>query len=106
MEQAYNRDNSGEVFMKKNKFDLTGLVGDPEGMLMSMKSGKSNPDVLRRWQVKDVKTRWAVYDDGLKIWFDGELVAKIDPSEFKHMVSDLALWLRHNNAEDQGDGKI
>tara|TARA_R100000781_G_scaffold89983_1_gene55505 strand:- start:534 stop:746 length:213 start_codon:yes stop_codon:yes gene_type:complete len=70
MEQAYNRDNSGEVSMK------------------------------------DVKTRWAVYDDGLKIWFDGELVAKIDPSEFKHMVSDLALWLRHNDAEDQGDGKV
>jgi len=92
--------------MKKNKFHPTGLVGNPEGMLMSMKSGESNPDVLRRWQVKDVKTRWAVYDDGLKIWFDGELVAKIDPSEFKHMVSDLALWLRHNNAEDQGDGKI
>ena len=29
------------------------------------------------------------------------MVAKIDPSEFKHMVSDLALWLRHNDAEDQ-----
>ena len=94
--------------MKKNKFHPKGHVAlpVPEGMLMTMKSGKSNPDVLRRWQVKDVKTRWAVYDDGLKIWFDGELVAKIDPSEFKHMVSDLALWLRHNDAEDQGDGKI
>ena len=56
--------------------------------------------------MKDVKTRWAVYDDGLKIWFDGELVAKIDPIEFKHMVSDLALWLRHNDAEDKGDGKV
>jgi hypothetical protein len=72
MEQAYNRDNSGEVSMKKNKFHPKGLVGNPEGMLKAMKSGESNPDVLRRWQVKDVKTRWAVYDDGLKIWFDGE----------------------------------
>ena len=106
MEQAYNRDNGREVSMKKNKFHPKGLIGNPEGMLMSMKSGESNSDVLRRWQVKDVKTRWAVYDDGLKIWFDGELVAKIHPSEFKHMVSDLALWLRHNDAEDQGDGKI
>ena len=70
MEQAYNRDNSGEVSMK------------------------------------DVKTRWAVYDDGLKIWFNNVLVAVIEPSEFKHMVSDLALWLRHNDAKDQGDGKV
>ncbi len=56
--------------------------------------------------MKDVKTRWAVYDDGLKIWFNGVLVAVVEPSEFKHMVSDLALWLRHNDAKDQGDGKI
>ena len=56
--------------------------------------------------MKDVKTRWAVYDDGLKIWFNGVLVAVVEPSEFKHMVSDLALWLRHNDAEDQGDGKF
>jgi len=32
------------------------------------------------------------------------LVAKIDTSEFKHMVSDLALWLKHNDAEDKVDG--
>ena len=56
--------------------------------------------------MKDVKTRWAVYDDGLKIWFNGELVAKIDPSEFKHMVSDLALWLRHNDAVDVTDSEL
>ena len=92
--------------MKKNKFHPTGLVGNPEGMLMSMKSGESNPDVLRRWQVKDVKTRWAVYDDGLKIWFNGVLVAVIDPSEFPHLMSDLALWLKHDSAEGQGDGKV
>jgi len=106
MEQGYDRGNSGEVSMKKNKFHPKGSVAlpVPEGMLMTMKSGKSNAEALNLWQVKDVKTRWAVYDDGLKIWFDGELVAKIDPSEFKHMVSDLALWLRHNDAEDQGDG--
>ena len=56
--------------------------------------------------MKDVKTRWAVYDDGLKIWFNGELVAKIDPSEFPHLMSDLALWLKHDSAEGQGDGKV
>ena len=56
--------------------------------------------------MKDVKTRWAVYDDGLKIWFNGVLVAVIEPSEFKHMGSDLALWLRHDDAEGQGDGKV
>ena len=94
MEQAYNRDNSGEVSMKKNKFHPTGLIGNPEGMLKSMKSGKSNPDVLKRWQVKDVKTRWAVYDDGLKIWYNGKLIAEIHPDEFKYLLSDLAMHLR------------
>jgi hypothetical protein len=49
---------------------------------------------------KDVKTRWAVYDDCLKVWYDGELVAKIHPSEFKYLMSELALWLRHNNSEE------
>jgi len=49
--------------------------------------------------VKDVKTRWAVYDEGLKVWYDGELVAKIDPSEFKYLLAELAVYLRHSNAE-------
>jgi hypothetical protein len=56
--------------------------------------------------MKDVRTRWAVYDDGLKVWYDGELVAKIHPSEFKYLLADLALWLKHNNGEDQKDGPI
>jgi hypothetical protein len=56
--------------------------------------------------MKDVKTRWAVYDDGLKVWYDGELVAKIHTSEFKYILADLALWLRHNNGEDIGDAKV
>ena len=56
--------------------------------------------------MKDVKTRWAVYDDGLKVWYDGELVAKIDTSEFKYILADLALWLRHNNGEDIGNAKV
>ena len=58
MEQAYNRDNSGEVSMK------------------------------------DVKTRWAVYDDGLKIWYNGKLIAEIHPDEFPYLLSDLAIYLR------------
>ena len=56
--------------------------------------------------MKDVKTRWAVYDDGLKVWYDGELVAKIHTSEFKYILADLALWLKHNNGEDIGDAKV
>lgn len=49
---------------------------------------------------KDVKTRWAVYDDGLKVWYDGELVAKIDPSEFKYLLAELAVYLRHHDSEE------
>jgi len=56
--------------------------------------------------MKDVRTRWAVYDDGLKVWYDGELVAKIHTSEFKYILADLALWLKHNNGEDIGDAKV
>ena len=58
MEQAYNRDNSGEVSMK------------------------------------DVKTRWAVYDDGLKIWYNGKLIAEIHPDEFPYLLSDLAVYMK------------
>ena len=50
--------------------------------------------------MKDVKTRWAVYDDGLKVWYDGELVAKIDPSEFKYLLAELAVYLRHYDSEE------
>jgi hypothetical protein len=39
---------------------------------------------------KDPKTRWAVYDEALKIWYNGELVAEIHPSEFKYLLKDLA----------------
>jgi len=56
--------------------------------------------------MKDVKTRWAVYDDGLRVWYDGELVANIHPDDFKHILSDLALWLRHNGEEEQEYGKV
>lgn len=52
--------------------------------------------------MKDVKTRWAVYDEGLKIWYDGELVAKIHPSDFKYLIKDLAEHLawQDNNAKE------
>jgi|TARA_R100000081_G_C4803825_1_gene166038 hypothetical protein len=56
--------------------------------------------------MKDVKTRWAVYDEGLKVWYDGELVAKIDPSQFKYILAELALWLKHNSKEEDEDGSI
>jgi len=44
--------------------------------------------------MKDVKVRWAVYDEGLKIWYNGELVAVIHPSEFKHLLAELAQHIR------------
>jgi hypothetical protein len=52
--------------------------------------------------MKDVKTRWAVYDEGLKVWYDGELVAKIHPSDFKYLIKDLAEHLawQDDNAEE------
>tara|TARA_Y100001951_G_C11265739_1_gene255391 strand:- start:1028 stop:1201 length:174 start_codon:yes stop_codon:yes gene_type:complete len=56
--------------------------------------------------VKNAQTTWAVYDDGLKVWFDGELVAKIDPSQFKYILADLALWLKHNEGKDESDGSF
>lgn len=51
--------------------------------------------------MRDVRTRWAVYDEALMIWYDGELVAKIHPSEFKYLIKDLAehqAW-QDDNAE-------
>ena len=56
--------------------------------------------------MKDVKTRWAVYDEGLKVWYDGELVAKIDSSQFKYILAELALWLKHNSKKENEDGSI
>ena len=44
--------------------------------------------------MKDVKTRWAVYDDGLKIWYNGKLIAEIHPDDFPYLLSDLAMYLR------------
>ncbi len=44
--------------------------------------------------MKDVKTRWAVYDDGLKIWYNGKLIAEIDPDEFPYLLSDLAVYMK------------
>jgi len=49
--------------------------------------------------MKDVRTRWAVYDEALKIWYDGELVAQIPPSEFKFLLADLAEHLKWQETE-------
>lgn len=32
---------------------------------------------------------WAVYDDGMRIWVDGQLVAVIQPEQFTFMVTDI-----------------
>jgi len=49
--------------------------------------------------MKNVETRWAVYDDGLRVWDNGKLIAVLPTSDFKYILSDLALWLRHNDKE-------
>ena len=37
----------------------------------------------------NVMVNWAVYDDGMRIWIDGELVAVIHPSQFIFMLKDI-----------------
>jgi hypothetical protein len=57
--------------------------------------------------MKNSKMRWAVYDDGLRIWDNGELIAKIPPKDFKYLLSDLALWLSHKDIQESfKDGKV
>ena len=43
--------------------------------------------------------RWAVYDEGMKIWKDGKLVGVIDPEQYPHILSDIAVYLRHYSAK-------
>lgn len=38
--------------------------------------------------------RYAVYDDGLHIWFDGKLVGVIPPQDFPYLMSDLMEHMR------------
>ena len=45
-------------------------------------------------QLEENKTRWAVYDDILKIWFNGVLVGEVPIKEFSHLIVDLAKALR------------
>ena len=39
--------------------------------------------------------RWAVYDDGLRIWDNGILVGTIPPKELPHLMADVANKLRY-----------
>jgi len=48
-------------------------------------------------QLEENKTRWAVYDDILKIWFNGDLVGEVPLKEFPHLIIDLAKALRHKD---------
>jgi len=50
---------------------------------------------------RDVKTRWAVHDNKLIIWYDGEIVAKIHPSDFKYLIKELAEHQAYWNGEDE-----
>ena len=51
-------------------------------------------------QRRENTTRWWVYDDGLRVWVDGELVAVIDPGQFKYLMAQLA----QNIAFPKNDG--
>ena len=48
-----------------------------------------------KMQIEENKTRWAVYDDILKIWYNGRLVGEVPLKEFPHLIVDLAKALRH-----------
>ena len=48
-----------------------------------------------RMQIEENKTRWAVYGDVLKIWYNGDLVGEVPLKEFPHLIVDLAKALRH-----------
>jgi hypothetical protein len=39
--------------------------------------------------------RWAVYDDGLRIWDNGGLIGVIPPKELPHLMADVANQLRY-----------
>jgi hypothetical protein len=49
--------------------------------------------------MKDNKLRWAVYDEGLKIWYNGELIAQIEPEQFPFLLADIAVHLQYQHAE-------
>mgnify|MGYP003117766627 FL=1 len=48
-------------------------------------------------QLEENKTRWAVYDDILKIWYNGDLVGEVPLQEFPHLIVALAKSLRHKD---------
>ena len=48
---------------------------------------------------------WAVYDEGMKIWKDGKLIAIIPRSQLKYRRSDWALRLTDYDTERQEDGE-
>lgn len=50
--------------------------------------------------MKENDTRWWVYDDGLRVWVKGELVAVIDPDQFKYLVARLAHHMAFHKKDD------
>jgi hypothetical protein len=47
--------------------------------------------------------RWSVYDEGLKIWIDGDLVATIPANEFRYLLAELA---QHQKYWNENDAKV
>ena len=44
---------------------------------------------------EDMKTMWAVYDDGLRVWANGNLVATIPEQDFSHLIAEIAQCKRY-----------
>jgi len=42
-----------------------------------------------------MKTMWAVYDDGLRVWANGNLVATIPEQDFSHLIAEIAQCKRY-----------
>lgn len=49
--------------------------------------------------------RWFVYEDGLKIWLDGNLIGTIDPKQFPYLIEQIAQHMRYSNEQPQPEIK-
>lgn len=47
---------------------------------------------------ENVMVNWAVYDDGMRVWIDGELVAVIHPSQFIFMLKDIVKHIEEHTS--------
>tara|TARA_Y100000385_G_scaffold141935_1_gene147269 strand:- start:632 stop:778 length:147 start_codon:yes stop_codon:yes gene_type:complete len=46
--------------------------------------------------------RWSVYDDGLRVWVDGKLVATIPPQDLPYVMKAVAAFVsEHVSIEEK-----